>query len=116
MNLKNIKFINDELEKEYSTRQTYKIIILIIASSGQVHYDIFKHCWMEYMDKFPEVKCFFLYCDNTIDCDILVTHNSIIYNCEETYIPGILYKITGTGQASAIALKCSFTPLELGLL
>jgi hypothetical protein len=92
MNLKNIKYISEELEKEYSTRQTYKIIILIIASSGQVHYDIFKHCWMEYMDKFPEVKCFFLYCDNTIDCDILVTHNSIIYNCEETYIPGILYK------------------------
>jgi hypothetical protein len=44
------------------------------------------------MHLFPEVKSFFLYADNTIENDLLIDEHSITYKCEESYIPGILFK------------------------
>jgi len=88
----NIKYTSKELEDEYKTKKSYKMIILIIASSETDEYEIFKNCWLGYMNDFPEVKSFFLYSDTNIDCDLLVSENSLTYNCEESYIPGILYK------------------------
>jgi hypothetical protein len=94
MNLKTIKYENDKLAKEYNIKngkKHYKMIILIIASSAE-HYNIFTKCWLEYMNKFDEVKSFFLYSDVNIDTDIYITENAITYKCEESLIPGILYK------------------------
>ena len=94
MKLKTIKYENEKLAEEYNLKngkKHYKIIILIIASSAE-HYNIFTKCWLEYMNKFDEVKSFFLYSDENIDTDIFITANSITYKCEESLIPGILYK------------------------
>jgi len=91
---KTIKYENEKLAQQYNIqngKKHYKLIILIIASAAE-HYNVFTKCWLEYMNKYEEVKSFFLYCDNTIDSDIYITENAITYKCEESLIPGILYK------------------------
>lgn len=94
--VKTIKYENEELAEKYNIntkngKKHYKLIILIIASSAE-HYNIFTKCWLEYMNKFDEVKSFFLYSDENIDTDIYITENAITYKCKESLIPGILYK------------------------
>lgn len=90
--IENIKFETEELKNEIINGNVhYKMIILVIASTNK-HYDIFTECWRGYMNKFQDVRSFFLYNDETIDCDILIKQDSITYNAEESYIPGILYK------------------------
>ena len=89
--LKTIKYANKEVKKLFSSKKHYKLVILIIASRAK-HYDIFTYCWLQYMHLFPEVKSFFLYADNTIENDLLIDEHSITYKCEESYIPGILFK------------------------
>jgi hypothetical protein len=94
MNLKTITYDNEQLAEDYNTKngkKHYKIIILIIASEAE-HYNVFKQCWLEYMNKYDEVKSFFLYCDENIDTDIYITEHAITYKCKESLIPGILYK------------------------
>ena len=94
MNLKTIQYNSEKLAEEYNTKngkRHYKIIILIIASPAE-HYNIFTKCWLEYMNKYDDVKSFFLYCDENIESDIFITENAITYKCEESLIPGILYK------------------------
>lgn len=89
--IKTIKYVNKEVKKEFSSKPHYKIINLIIASRAK-HYDIFTYCWLQYMNSNPEVKSFFLYSDPTIENDLLIDTNSITYKCEESLIPGILFK------------------------
>ena len=96
MKFKTISYENEEIANEYKDQKYYKLIILIIAShgEGQTHYDLFKRCWEEYMNRFPEVKCFFLYSDENIETDIFVNANSITHKSNESLVPGILYKTT----------------------
>ena len=75
----------------------YKLIILIIASQTD-YYDNFNKCWKEYMNIFPDVKSFFLYSDENMECDLLVSDDTITYKCEESYIPGILFKTLAAYQ------------------
>lgn len=91
ISIKTVKFLNKEVKKEFSSKKHYKIINLIIASRAK-HYDIFTYCWLQYMNTNPEVKSFFLYSDPTIENDLLIDTNSITYKCEESLIPGILFK------------------------
>jgi hypothetical protein len=99
MKFKSISYENEEIANEYKEQKYYKLIILIIAShgEGQTHYDLFKKCWEEYMNRFPEVKCFFLYSDENIESDILVNKNSITHKSKESLVPGILHK-TNAGK------------------
>jgi len=96
MKYKTISYENEEIANEYKNKKYYKLIILIIAShgEGQTHYDLFKKCWEEYMNRFPDVKCFFLYSDENIESDIFVNENSITHKSKESLAPGILYKTT----------------------
>ena len=89
--IKTVKFTNKEIKKEFSSKKHYKIINLIIASRAK-HYDIFTYCWLQYMNKNPDIKSFFLYSDPTIENDLLIDDNTITYKCEESLIPGILFK------------------------
>jgi hypothetical protein len=91
ISIKTVKFVTKEVKKEFSSKKHYTIINLIIASRAK-HYDIFTYCWLQYMNKNPDVKSFFLYSDPTIENDLLIDTNSITYKCEESLIPGILFK------------------------
>jgi hypothetical protein len=91
ISIKTVKFINKAVKKEFSVKKHYKIINLIIASRAS-HYDIFTYCWLQYMNTNPEVKSFFLYSDPNLENDLLIDTNSITYKCEESLIPGILFK------------------------
>jgi hypothetical protein len=89
--IKTVKFATKEVKKEFSSKKHYKIVNLIIASRAK-HYDIFTFCWLQYMNANPQVKSFFLYSDPTIEHDLIIDTNAITYKCEESLIPGILYK------------------------
>lgn len=91
MRLKTIKYESEEVANEYKEKKHYKLIILIIASDAP-HYEVFKKCWIEYMNKNENIKSFFLYSNENMDTDIYITKDSITYNCKESLIPGILYK------------------------
>jgi hypothetical protein len=91
INIKTIQYSNKNVKREFSSKKHYKLVILIIASRAP-HYDIFTHCWMQYMNKFPEVKSFFLYADENIENDLYIDEYSITYKDKESYIPGILFK------------------------
>lgn len=91
INIKTVQYSNKNVKKEFSSKKHYKLVILIIASRAP-HYDIFTHIWMQYMHKFPEVKSFFLYADESIDNDLYIDEYSITYKDKESYIPGILFK------------------------
>ena len=99
MKFKTISYENEEIANEYKDKKYYKLIILIIAShgEGQTHYDLFKKCWEEYMNRFPDVKCFFLYSDESIESDIFINKNSITHKSKESLVPGILHK-TNAGK------------------
>jgi hypothetical protein len=86
-----IQFLNDSVSEEFKKKRNYKLVILIIASMSN-HYDLFTHCWNQYMNKFDGVRSFFLFCDDELECDLLIGDNSITYKCKESLVPGILYK------------------------
>ena len=71
--------------------ERYDIIILIIASGGD-EYNQFKEYWRLYMNRFSDVRSFFIYSDPTIVSDMHVTNNSITHRSIESLRPGILYK------------------------
>jgi len=72
-------------------KDKYKVVILIIASISE-SYNLFVECWKEYMNLFPEVKCYFLYSDPTIEADMMVYDNILVYKAEESFVPGIFQK------------------------
>lgn len=90
-----LPFKNVEYRETYKPNDgdkvAYRLVILIIASRSP-HYDEFKKCWVAYASKFPEVKCFFLYSDPSIDVDVIVDKDTITHKYEEWYEPGILFK------------------------
>lgn len=87
-------FKSKELFEKIKTDETkYDVIILIIASRGET-YDLFVDCWRAYMNLYPTVKAYFLYSDPSIQSDIMIYEDSIIYKDTETAIPGIFKKTT----------------------
>jgi beta-1,4-mannosyl-glycoprotein beta-1,4-N-acetylglucosaminyltransferase len=88
-----LSFSNETVKNEFENKKHYKLIILIIASQSE-SYDLFVHCWKEYMNSFSDVRSFFLFSDSNIETDILVTEDSIIHKSLETNIPGIFFKTT----------------------
>jgi hypothetical protein len=91
MQLNTIRYENEQTIISYQKKTKYDLIILIIASPSPF-YDDFTNLWKSYMELFPNVKAFFLYADDTIGSDILISEDRITYNCKESYIPGIFYK------------------------
>jgi hypothetical protein len=87
----NIQFTDESVATEFSTKKNYKLVILIIASRSK-DYDIFSFCWHQYMNRYPGVRSFFLFSDENLSCDLLVSNNFITYKCKESLVPGILYK------------------------
>lgn len=69
-------------------KEHYKLIVLIIASNGP-EYSKFQAIWYKYMNRFPEIKCFFLF---GADQEILYKDNSIVTEFKESLIPGVLDK------------------------
>jgi beta-1,4-mannosyl-glycoprotein beta-1,4-N-acetylglucosaminyltransferase len=88
-----LSFSNETVKNEFENKKHYKLIILIIASQSE-SYDLFVHCWKEYMNSFSDVRSFFLFSDLNIETDILVTEDSIIHKSLETNNPGIFFKTT----------------------
>lgn len=87
-----IEFETPELKSEIENNKiNYTAICLIIASHSDV-YDKMANLWRKYMNKNPNIKSYFLYCDPNIETDIFITHDKIIYKDEEKYAPGILLK------------------------
>jgi len=85
-------FASKELFQKIKTDTTsYKVVILVIASISE-SYNLFVECWKEYMNLFPEVKAYFLYSDPTIESDVMVYDNLILYKSNETLVPGIFQK------------------------
>jgi beta-1,4-mannosyl-glycoprotein beta-1,4-N-acetylglucosaminyltransferase len=76
-----------------SSKKFYKVIILIIASREPA-YTYFTKCWQEYMNSHPEIYSFFIYSDNNIKTDLVLTRNTITYKSVECNIPGIFQKTT----------------------
>ena len=72
-------------------KRKYKVIILIIASK-EPSYDYFTRCWREYMNSFDDVYSFFIYSDNTIKTDFVITKDTITYKSVECNVPGIFLK------------------------
>lgn len=84
-------FLNDS-DKNENTH--YKLIILVIASIGEP-YDTFLRCWKEVVQNSDSnwgVKCFFVFSDPSLSVDLSVSDDTIIYKCEESLRPGILFK------------------------
>ena len=78
-------------EKIKDDNTNYKLIILVIASVSE-SYNLFVECWKEYMNIFPEVKAYFLYSDPTLESDVMIYDNLILYKGNETLVPGIFQK------------------------
>jgi beta-1,4-mannosyl-glycoprotein beta-1,4-N-acetylglucosaminyltransferase len=78
-------------EKLKADNTKYRLVILIIASISE-SYNLFVECWKEYMTLFPDVKAYFLYSDPTIETDIMVYDNLILYKGQESAVPGIFQK------------------------
>ncbi len=62
-----------------------KVAILIISANSK-RWNTEKIIWKKYADKFPNIKCFFIECDNIENFETLSS------NCNENYIPGIYQK------------------------
>lgn len=87
--IKTIKYNLDIPEK----KPHYKVIILIIASNDtESPYKEFKDSWKKYMNKFQDVRSFFLYSDPSIESEVVIEEESITHRHKEWYEPGILYK------------------------
>lgn len=84
--MNNSNEINENVKK-------YKIIFLIIASNDDIYYDMIQ-TWKKYMHKFSNIKFYFLHSRNDMDEVLFVDddENTIFYNSDETYIPGIFLK------------------------
>uniref|UniRef100_A0A6C0I2Y0 Fringe-like glycosyltransferase domain-containing protein n=1 Tax=viral metagenome TaxID=1070528 RepID=A0A6C0I2Y0_9ZZZZ len=65
-------------EKIKEDKTHYSLIILVIASHGET-YDLFSECWREYMNIFPDVKSYFIYADNSIESDVMIHENRIVF-------------------------------------
>ena len=87
-----IEFETPELKTEIENNKTHYTAICLIIASHSVVYDKMAKLWRKYMNKNPNIKSYFLYCDPNIEADILITHDKIIYKHEENMTPGILLK------------------------
>jgi hypothetical protein len=77
-------------------KQHYRILFLVIASKSEV-YDSFLRGWREIMKDSvfqSNIRCFFVFSDPLISCDLLVSEDTITYKCEESLRPGIFLKTT----------------------
>jgi len=68
-----------------------KILILIIAHDDGYYIDMQK-LWRIYMNRFDNIKSFFIKYNNNIDSDILVQNDTIYVKGNDSYIPGCLDK------------------------
>jgi hypothetical protein len=103
--METIKEIKNDLS--YETHKKYKLIILIIATNGDC-YSEFTRYWKQYMNKFPDVRCFFLYSDPSIDYDIVIDDDKITHRFQEWYEPGILYKTIAGMFIAKNFFKCDY--------
>jgi hypothetical protein len=87
-----IEFETPELKTEIENNKTHYTAICFIIASHSEAYDKMANLWRKYMNKNPNIKSYFLYCDPHIESDILITHDKIIYKHEENISPGILLK------------------------
>lgn len=71
----------------------YKAIMLVISSYDNIYCDIVE-TWKTYMKKVDNVKIYLLYCRSDLDEQMVVDEDegTILYNCEESLIPGIYLK------------------------
>jgi hypothetical protein len=87
-----IEFETPDLKTEIENNKTHYTAICLIIASHSVVYDKMANLWRKYMNKNPNIKSYFLYCDPHIESDIFITNDKIIYKHEENYAPGILLK------------------------
>ena len=87
-----IDFATPELKTEIENNKTHYTAICLIIASHSVVYDKMANLWRKYMNKNPNIKSYFLYCDTNIEGDIFITDDKIIYKHEENFSPGILLK------------------------
>ena len=87
-----IEFETPELKTEIENNKTHYSAICLIIASHSVVYDKMTILWRKYMNKNPNIKSYFLYCDPKLEADIMITDDKIIYKHEENFSPGILLK------------------------
>lgn len=89
-----LSFSSQEVEHNIQTDKThYRLIILIISSDNET-YDLFKQCWRGYMNSFPNVKSYFLVSNPDLKTDIHVDSDTIYQRSQESNVPGIFFKST----------------------
>jgi len=84
--------IIEENKNECNTH--FHFIFLVIASKSDI-YQSFLSCWKEYMQNSVQewnIKCFFVFSDPSISCDLFISNDTIIYKGEENLKPGIFLK------------------------
>jgi hypothetical protein len=70
-----------------------KLLVLIISSSDYLpHYPILKQNWQSYMNKYPNIDCYFLDDYPELNQDFQIKPNHFIIKQKESLIPGILNK------------------------
>tara|TARA_X000000950_G_C13903206_1_gene655702 strand:+ start:2947 stop:3747 length:801 start_codon:yes stop_codon:yes gene_type:complete len=73
----------------------YKIAIIIISANSE-RWNLEKQIWKKYIDKFPNITCFFIECNKKSDLMLLNDKNNdpntLLFNCNESKIPGIYQK------------------------
>lgn len=76
----------------YLNNMKFKFIILIISQTNRNNrLDSFKKHWEVYMNKFPEIKCYFIEYRNQ-EQDIIKKGNYLYLKGEEKIIPNLFYK------------------------
>ena len=89
--------------KKYENFQnsSKKGAVLVVASNpdgpcirheGCKIYEFFHQVWETYMNLFPNIDVFFVYCNPDQSQDIIVSQNKIYVKCEESFTPGIMIK------------------------
>jgi len=81
------------MDKLTEKQDYYKAIMLVISSYDNIYSDIVE-TWKTYMKKVNNVKIYLLYCRSDLDEQMVVDENEgiIMYNCEESLVPGIYLK------------------------
>jgi len=69
-----------------------RIIVLVIASDDKPYYRKEQELWRSYMHVDPEIKVLFLKANPQLSSEVLLEDDVLWSRCEETYIPGILFK------------------------
>lgn len=75
------------LKKIYSKP---RVAILIISAKGN-RWNYEKTIWNKYKDKYSNIKCFFIQCQDNNSDDYINT-DTLSFNCKESYKPGIYQK------------------------